>query len=60
LNFFKCVFVKSQFCVTSFVGYQIHFGKFYFLSCTMAFVLVKKTQLVVTMDDLDLEYICCV
>jgi hypothetical protein len=53
LSFFKCVFVKSHFSSISFVGCQIHFSKFYFLSCTLPIVPVKKVQLVVTMDDLD-------
>ncbi len=37
---------------TSFVCYQIHFGKGFFF-CTMAVVLVKEATLIVTMDDLD-------
>ncbi len=52
-SFFKCVFVKFHFSTTLFVGCQIHFAKFYFLFCTMVVVLVKETQLVVAIDDLD-------
>jgi hypothetical protein len=47
------VFVKSHFFAISFVGCQIQFGKFHFLSCTMVVVLVKEIQLVVAMNDLD-------
>jgi hypothetical protein len=53
LSFFKCVFAKSHFSTTLFIGCQIHFGKFYFPFCTMVVVLVKEVQLVVAIDDLD-------
>jgi hypothetical protein len=45
--FCKCVFIMSHFFVISFIGCQIHFDKFYFLSCTMVVILVKEVQLMV-------------
>jgi hypothetical protein len=53
LNFFKCVYAKSHFSTTSFVGCQIHFGKFYFPFCTRVVAPMKEVQLVVVIDDLD-------
>ncbi len=38
---------------TSFVRYQIHFGKVIFLFCTMGDVPMKKIRLVVAMNDLN-------
>ncbi len=52
--FCNCLFVKSHFFTILFVGCQIHFGKFHFLSCTLVVVLVKEVQLIVAMHDLDL------
>ncbi len=53
LSFFKCVFVKSHFSTTSFVGCQIHFGKFDFPGNIMVVVPVKEAQLIVVINDLD-------
>jgi hypothetical protein len=53
LSFFKCVFVESHFFVISFAGCQSHFGKFYFLSCTMVVVSMKGVRLIIAIDDLD-------
>ncbi len=53
--FFKCVFVNFFSSVISFVCYQIHFGKFFFFSCTMVVFPMKEVWLVITMDDLDFE-----
>jgi hypothetical protein len=47
------VFIKFHFSATLFVGCQIHFGKFYFLSCTMVVIPMKEVGLVVVVDDLD-------
>ncbi len=47
------MFVKFHISTNLFVGCQIYFGKFHFLSCTMVVVLVKEAQLIVAMDDLD-------
>jgi hypothetical protein len=46
LNFFKCIFARvcllnPIFLVTLFVGCQIDFDKFYFLSCIMVVVPMK-------------------
>jgi len=50
--FFNYVFIKSHFFATSFISCQMHFGKFYFISCTMVVVLVKEVRIIVAMDDL--------
>ncbi len=42
-------FSKCICCVTSFICYQIHFSKFYFL-CT---IIMKEIKLIVVMNDLD-------
>jgi len=39
--------------VTSFICYQIHFGKFFFFFSIMVIFPVKEGRLVVVMDELD-------
>ncbi len=56
LTLFKCVFVKSLLSTTLFICCQIHFNKFYFLSCTMVIVSLKEVQLVIGMDNLDFRF----
>ncbi len=54
--FCKCVLLQLLVLPngTSFVCYQIHFGKFFFLTI-MATILVKEGKLVVVVDDLDFK-----
>jgi len=46
------VFVKSHFFATLFISCRMHFDKFYFISYTMAIVLMKEIQIIIVMDDL--------
>ncbi len=54
--FTKCVFLQHLVLpnVNSFVCCQIHFGRvFFFFFGTMVIVPMKKTRLVITLNDLD-------